>query len=320
MPHVADNAARPQVSVILPTRDRLEMLRRAVASVRAQTEQSFELIVVDDVSGDGTHAYLTELAAQDRRVRVLRNAAPTGGGGARNEGIRVSRGEWVAFIDDDDEWMPRKLERQLRMLNEQPFAVACSCNFLVRSASGATREVVVRASASVQDLLAHNWLGGASNCVCESEALRAMGGFDAKLRAGQDLDLWVRLRQRGAIAVCPEPLVLHRAHAGPRITTDSRSQYLGARRFHLKHRHMMNAATRRHRVSHSCYVMSTEARRGLQRRLQLLAIALCNSSPRFSFSYLKKSLPLLLRDALRGGSSVRSQLDPEAPVCRSHDR
>src|SRR5262249_46010737 len=147
-------------------------------------------------------------------------------------GIKLSRGQWVAFLDDDDEWMPHKLERQLQALEANRTAVACSCGYIVRSAGSASRLVAVRAKTTVQELLTNNWLGGASVCVCASEALRAIGGFDPSLRAGQDLDLWVRLRQLGEVAVCAEILVLHRAHAGPRITTDMQSQYQGARHFH----------------------------------------------------------------------------------------
>jgi glycosyltransferase involved in cell wall biosynthesis len=291
----------PLVSVILPTRDRLELLRRAVESVRAQTEGQFELIVVDDASSDDTPAFLQQLAVADPRVRIVRNTLPLGGGGARNAGIKLSRAQWVAFIDDDDEWLPHKLERQLQTLRSNGAVVACSCGYLVRSTSGASKIIAVRADTTVQDLLTNNWLGGASTCVCSSEALRNIGGFDPRLRAGQDLDLWVRLRQQGAVAVCTETLVIHRAHAGPRITTDTQSQYLGVRRFYFKHRDLMIAATRRHRLSCCCFVMSTQSARPLRRRVRLLFMAVTNTSPRYSASFVKRSIYLLLRDVLAQG-------------------
>jgi glycosyltransferase involved in cell wall biosynthesis len=287
----------PLVSVILPTRDRLELLRRAVASVRAQTERRFELIVVDDASSDDTPDYLQQLVAADRRIRIVRNALPGGGGGARNAGIRLSGARWVAFIDDDDEWLPHKLEQQLRILQSDGAAVACSCGYLVRSRSGASKVMAVRANTTVQELLTNNWLGGASTCVCSSEALRDIGGFDPSLRAGQDLDLWVRLRQRGKVAICAETLVIHRAHAGPRITTDTKSQYLGVRRFYFKHRDLMVPATRRHRLSYCCYVMSMQIARPLRRRMRLLIMAAINTSPRYSAGFVKRSAWLLVRDA-----------------------
>jgi glycosyltransferase involved in cell wall biosynthesis len=288
----------PLVSVILPTRDRLELLRRAVASVRAQTEPRFELIVVDDACSDDTPAFLQQLAVADPRIRMVRNTVPSGGGGARNAGIRLSRAQWVAFIDDDDEWLPHKLERQLQTLQSNRAAVACSCGYLVRSTSGTSKVMAVRANTTVQELLTNNWLGGASTCVCSSEALRDIGGFDPGLRAGQDLDLWVRLRQRAEVAVCAETLVIHRAHAGPRITTDTQSQYLGVRRFYFKHRELMIPATRRHRLSCCCFIMSMQIARPLRRRVRLLVIAVANTTPRYSAGFVKRSVGLLLRDAL----------------------
>jgi glycosyltransferase involved in cell wall biosynthesis len=289
---------QPLVSVIVPTRDRVELLRRALASVRAQSEQRFELIVVDDVCSDDTPAYLARLAKEDQRIRVVRNSKPSGGGGARNAGIELSRAPWVAFIDDDDEWMATKLERQLRALQCEPAAVACSCSYVVVSGSGASKVIAARPNTTVEELLVYNWLGGASTCVCSRAVLTEIGGFDPKLTAAQDLDLWLRLRQKGRVVVCPETLVVHRAHAGPRITTNTQSQYTGVRRFYFKYRNLMNEATRRHRVSYSSYVMSLQVTRRLRRRLRFLAIALRHSSLKYSLAFFKKSVPLLLRDAL----------------------
>lgn len=294
----------PLVSVILPTRNRVELLRRAVASVQAQTERRFELIIVDDASSDNTQAVLQQLAAADTRTRIVRNTIPSGGGGARNDGIKLSRGQWVAFLDDDDEWFPHKLERQLQTLQSNEVAVACSCGYILRSTCNASRLVAVRANTTVQQLLTKNCLGGASMCMCTSEALRAIGGFDPSLRSGQDLDLWLRLRQLGEIAVCAETLVLHRAHTGTRITTDARAQYLGARRFHFKHRHLMSAATRRHHVSYCCFLMSMQTARPMRRRVRLLAVAMSNTAPRYSASFIKRSAPLLVRNAFEQGLAV----------------
>jgi glycosyltransferase involved in cell wall biosynthesis len=293
------NAPPPLVSVILPTHNRPDLLKRAAVSVLAQSEQRLELIVVDDASNDATPHYLEHLAAEDPRVRVVRNLTPRGGGGARNDGVQLSRARWLAFIDDDDEWLQAKLERQLQVLRSNPAAVACSCSYIVHSLSGASRIVAAKPHTTVQELLAHNWLGGASMCVCSREALRQIGGFDDKLRAGQDLDLWVRLRQLGPVVVCAEPLALHRAHVGPRITTNSQSQYLGVRRFYLKHRALMSASTRRERLSNCCFVMSLQATRPLRHRLRYLLMAVRHASIRFSLAFLKKSAPRLARDALR---------------------
>jgi glycosyltransferase involved in cell wall biosynthesis len=291
-------AAEPLVSVVLPTRDRVQFLRGAVASVLAQSEQDLELLVIDDASTDGTVAYLADLARSDRRVRVIRNSEAQGGARARNEGIRCARGAWVAFLDDDDEWMPNKLERQLETLTADGTAVACSCGYVKQVGRVWSTPVRVPSRVSVHELLVRNRLGGASMCVCSGKILKEIGGFDAKLRSAQDHDLWLRLRQRGEIVSCSEPLVLLRVHRGVRISNDMQSQYQGARRFYFKHRSLMDADSRRCRLAYNCFVMSRQTSRSLRYRYRHLVLSVHSSSPVFSLSYARSSAPRLAKDAL----------------------
>jgi glycosyltransferase involved in cell wall biosynthesis len=283
---------------------------RAVTSVLAQSEQDFELIVIDDASEDGTGEYLAALARHDGRVQVLRNVAPEGGASARNKGIAVSRGKWIAFLDDDDEWMPTKLQSQLRKLDADVDAVACSCSYRVSFSSGSSRVMRVPESVTLRQLLTKNWLGGASMCLCLGVVLKEIGGFDHKFLSAQDFDLWVRLRQKGNVVACNEPLVVHRSHEGPRITSNMQSQYLGARHFYFKHRNLMDKTLRRHRVSFNCFIMSRQTTRALRYRIRYLMLSLCNSSPRFSLSYVKSSLPRLALDVAR-----KSLAPLGAPAC-----
>src|SRR5437016_5735478 len=108
----------PSVSVVLPTRDRLDLLPRALASVLDQSVVDLECIVVDDGSSDGTAAWLADHA--DTRLHVLHTAGGRGPAGARNDGISVARGRYVAFQDSDDEWLPGKLKKQLAALTREP--------------------------------------------------------------------------------------------------------------------------------------------------------------------------------------------------------
>jgi glycosyltransferase involved in cell wall biosynthesis len=290
----------PLVSVVVPTRDRLPLVRRAVLSVLQQSEQSFELILIDDASSDGTRQYLTQLAAADPRIRVIRNALPKGGAGARNVGIGMSRGKWIAFLDDDDEWLPLKLESQLQALQQTPDAVACSCAYLLLADSGVARKRSVPANVALHELLLENPLGGASMCVCSGAVLREIGAFDADFLSGQDLDLWLRLRQRGPIIACDTALVLHRYHSGSRITTNMRSQYLGARHFYFKHRGLMDGALRRQRIALCCFIMSQQPTRRLRFRRRYLWLSLLFSPRRRCMAYALASGTRLMRDALRG--------------------
>lgn len=289
---------RPLVSVVLPTHDRVDLLAGAVESVLSQTEQSFELIVVDDGSRDATPEYLAALTSRDRRTRSVRIEFPRGGGAARNEGLRLSRGEWVAFLDDDDRWLPTKLEKQLAALRGHPAAVAASCGYERVFPSRKRQVVAVPRSVKLSDLFEFNVLGSASLCVGSAQALRSIAGFDTSLVAGQDLDLWIRLRQLGEIVVCSEPLVLYHVHDGPRITNNMLSQYAGSRKFYFKHRHLMDRAIRRHRVAQASFLMSRQNQRGLYRRIRFLLIAMRNAKLGDAIAYARSSLPRLLRDAV----------------------
>ncbi|QDS88344.1 GalNAc(5)-diNAcBac-PP-undecaprenol beta-1,3-glucosyltransferase [Rosistilla ulvae] len=119
----------PRITVIIPTFNRERWLPRSIASVQNQTFQDWELLVVDDGSTDQSMALLESFAAEDARIQVLRNCRGKGVSGARNTGIDAARGDYVAFLDSDDEWMPSHLEKSLVALDQYDGAVqACSAS------------------------------------------------------------------------------------------------------------------------------------------------------------------------------------------------
>jgi glycosyltransferase involved in cell wall biosynthesis len=115
----------PLVSTIIPTTRRPNLLIRAINSVLTQTMSNLEVIIVVDGPNPETIMALRELT--DSRLRVIQNEVPSGPGLARNMGVAAARGPWIAFLDDDDEWLPHKLERQLAAAEEasQPVIVSC---------------------------------------------------------------------------------------------------------------------------------------------------------------------------------------------------
>jgi glycosyltransferase involved in cell wall biosynthesis len=113
----ASQRRSPRVSVIIPTHNRPDRLPRAVASVLNQTFRDVEIVIVDDASADDAAEVV---ARQDPRIRYVRHGSPKGACGARNTGIRLARGEFVGFLDDDDEWLPEKLQRQVRVFEASP--------------------------------------------------------------------------------------------------------------------------------------------------------------------------------------------------------
>lgn len=282
------------ISVIIPTHNRADLLARALESVLAQSFRDLEIIVVDDASSDNTQAMLTTLMAKDNRIRVLSNASPQGGAESRNVGIAASRGKWIAFLDDDDMWLPNKLEKQLAALAKHPKAVACSCAYTVNYPLKTRKVVKTPHLIACQELLRANVLGGASVCICSAAILKQMGGFDKKLRSSQDWDLWLRLCEQGDVISVNEPLVEYYVHFNYRISNDMRAKYSGARRFYFKYKNHMQDEVRKENLSFICFIQSRQSFRPWGARVKKLAMAIKYSTARTGFNYLISSLPRII--------------------------
>jgi glycosyltransferase involved in cell wall biosynthesis len=203
----------PQVSVVIPTHDRSAMLRLTLGSALWQREVELEVIVVDDGSTDDTAPAVARLA--DRRVRLVRHETPEGVSAARNRGIDEARGDWVAFLDDDDLWAPHKLASQLQAAGSAKtwvYAGAVKIDERQRIIGGQpppAPEMLMRR------LPTWNLVpGGCSGVIARREALAATGGFDNRLVNLADWDLWIRLGRTGPPGYVPQPLVGYRFHGG----------------------------------------------------------------------------------------------------------
>jgi len=199
----------PRVSVIIPTFNRAAAVKEAVASVLAQTCRDFELLVVDDGSTDGTPAALARFGGE---IRVLRSTRRQGVSAARNAGVAAAQGEWLAFLDSDDLWLPEKLERQMAFMEAHPQLLLSQ-----------TEETWVRRGVQVNPPRSHRKEGGRiflrslerclvspSAVVLHRRLLEDHGGFDEELPAAEDYDLWLRLSWRYEVGLLPEPLVIKR--------------------------------------------------------------------------------------------------------------
>lgn len=218
----------PQVDVILPTHRGLRWVDEAIASVLGQTHESLHLYVVDDASSDGTFAHVCERWSDDPRVTALSLETPLRAAGARMQAVEVGDGEWLAFIDQDDRWLPEKLARQLALATAEPTsdAVHTDCAHIDTASAlligSARRENAARSGVPWRSLdrdallracFRANRIRLASALVRRS-AFEDVGGFDAGLFGGEDWDFWVRFAAAGhGIAHLAEPLLERRLHA-----------------------------------------------------------------------------------------------------------
>src|ERR1700722_6222262 len=207
----------PSVSVILPTFNRLKYLRSAVASVFAQTLPDWELVIADDGSEREIRAYLRGLASEPR-VRVIWLPHSGNPAAVRNCAMRHARGDYLAFLDSDDEWLPEKLERQLGALK------ACTgrrWSYTGSSIIDANGEPCAHAAirvphrgAILERLLLHQVSIWTPTVVAERRLVLEVGGFDEQLLLFEDYDLWMRLARRSEIDFVDEPLARIRRFHG----------------------------------------------------------------------------------------------------------
>jgi glycosyltransferase involved in cell wall biosynthesis len=199
------------ISVVIPTHNRRRLLARALDSVLSQTVKADEILVIDDGSTDDTDRFVAKTYPQ---VRLLRQEN-LGVSAARNAGIRAARGELIAFLDSDDEWLPRKLERQLEAMESSPSSLLCH-----------TDEIWIRRGRRVNPMKKHRKFGGwifertlplcvisPSSVVAERRLLDDVGLFDESLPACEDYDLWLRVCSRFPVLFLDEPLIVkHGGH------------------------------------------------------------------------------------------------------------
>ena len=204
--------AAPDVTVVIPTRNRWELLtQNALADALRQEGVDIEVVVVDDGSDDGSAERLAAL--DDPRLRVVRRPERGGQARALNAGIEVARGEWIAFLDDDDLWSPRKLRAQLAAA-ESANATFVYGSMVDVDRRGEVLETVPTPPANeVRALLRReNVLRCPSSVMARAELVRGVGGFDEDLNELTDWDLFIRIADAGRPAACDEIVIGYLVH------------------------------------------------------------------------------------------------------------
>lgn len=235
--------SQPLVSAIITTKNRAEILPRAIDSVINQTYKNIEIIVIDDGSTDQTPTVIAEYQKK-QSLTLIRNEESVGACQARNQGIERAKGEFIAGLDDDDEWHPERISLLLKNYDDS-FACITSNDKMVSSSRSV--EWHKKSNITFDDILYSNQVG--NQVLVKKERLVQIGGFDESLKAAQDYDLWIRLCEKyGSIKVVQKPLQnIYREDSVDRIT-NPKSQLHGYLSVYQKHKSKMNRDQRRYHL------------------------------------------------------------------------
>jgi glycosyltransferase involved in cell wall biosynthesis len=233
----SQNHSRPLVTAIIPTHNRAILLKRAIESVLDQTWENLEIVIVDDASGDNTPEVLKTLSDQHPNLKVLRNQESKGAAASRNIAIQNASGDFIAGLDDDDFWRPRRIELLMEEFQEGYSAVTSNdrMDFGGKEIVWKKKPVI-----TLHDLLYYNQVG--NQVLTKKEYLQQIGGYDETLQSAQDYDLWIRLAHDfGPIKTAPHTLqVVNMSEERESITT-SDNQIDGYLACFEKHRDKMNS-------------------------------------------------------------------------------
>ena len=217
-----------KVSIIIPTYNRAHLLGRAIQSVLTQTYQDFELIIVDDGSTDNTEKVVESF--KDERIRYIRHKENKGGAAARNTGIKAAKGEYIAFQDSDDVWLPEKLEKQMKLFETaapEVGVVYTGCQRLKNNKKSYSPppQVAQKEGDIFYDLLKWNFITMPSVLV-KRECFEKAGMFDENLPRLQDWELFIRISKVYRFKCIDEPLVI--SYYGPDSISANQSALIRA--------------------------------------------------------------------------------------------
>lgn len=188
--------ANPKVSVIIPTYNRADLLPRTITSVLNQTFKNFELIVVDDGSTDNTKHVVKDFIKQDKRVHYMYQENSGAPAGPTNRGIRLSNGKYIAILQHDDEWLEKKLEKQVHFFDKSTNKKLgfIGCHALVVYKDGSSKiQKLKKYQNLTQAFLCGNVIPYPSAVMMKKDSIHAVGLFDEKFKIADDWDMWLRM-------------------------------------------------------------------------------------------------------------------------------
>jgi len=218
----------PTISVLMSVYNGDEYLIESIESIINQTYTNFEFIIINDCSTDNTEPIIAQYAQQDKRIKLFNNQENIGLTKSLNKGLNLARGKYIARQDADDISLPRRLEKQLLVLERSSNVVLVSCNLEIINAAGTTINKEKRACKPFLlswYLIFYNHIGGHSQVIFRKDKAIALGGYSPDFKYSQDYEFWCRLIDVGDILILPETLLKKREHEHT-ITATKRSKQL----------------------------------------------------------------------------------------------
>jgi glycosyltransferase involved in cell wall biosynthesis len=254
-----------EVSAVVPTYEREDKLKRALESISDQTYTDIELIVVDDNPSEDHRDMVKSLVQEiseksDFSVKRIVNEENQGVSSARNLGIETAEGRYIAFLDDDDEWKPEKIEKQVEKIKNEDFNAVYTASEMYDDDE--VKDIVRKTpNLDLNSLLERDRIGSPSKVMIEKQWLEKVGGFDEEIPSGEDWDIWIRLMKEGCkFGYIDEPLTRYHkddeskskqkevATEGREKVTDKHSELLEEAGDEIKAQHHLNRAKKQYQL------------------------------------------------------------------------
>lgn len=239
------------ISVIITTYKREPaILNRAIESILRQTYKDIEIIVVDDspdnyiLRQNVKEVVLDHIRNhKDINICYIAHEKNLGACAARNTGLKYAKGEYTAYLDDDDEWLPEKLEKQIKVMLTTDAALVYCGRICKNDVTGIEKEEKVEFHRGMvfEKLLYNNFIGSTSFPLIKTECIKKINGFDVFMQSAQDYDVWLRIAEKNTIDYIEDPLVIYHEHEGEQITSNPMKKISGLERLNSKYQTYLDA-------------------------------------------------------------------------------
>jgi glycosyltransferase involved in cell wall biosynthesis len=286
----------PQVSVIMPCFNHALFVGESIEAVLAQGVGDLELIVVDDCSQDDSRKVIEQYVRRDRRVRAIYHERNLGASRSRNDGLRAAQGQYLAFCDADDVWMPMKLERQLEMLAKHPTHDVAYCDAKIINEQGEetgerfTDEFPVPGDGSgrlFEEFCTRNFVN-MQTAILRRECIADSGYFDERIKWVEDWLFWVKISYSHSFAYTSDALAKYRVHQNS--TGRVRKKANMAHRMRVYHRILRTYPEIRRQLKSDIYyhmgiALAWQGKRNCARRCFMRSIKLWPSNLRALYRF-----------------------------------